>query len=402
MSSPLWLELDTPANDRPNSDPADDQLQHALRSIRRHLGMDVAFVSQFAHGQRTFRYVDSDSAFDGIAEGVSTQLDATYCNRVVKGEIAEMSGNADVGSLPPDPILTRALEIRSYLSVPIKLSDGSLYGTFCVASRTADQSLNVRDLNAVRAFADMAAAQIEQRQKSARARRNVARRIQAVLDSDDALTIVYQPIVDITRNDVVGFESLSRFSAEPYRTPDIWFAEAAEVALDAQLEVRAIEKALAGLSLARAGTYISVNASPIGVMRGDFDRVLRSVPGERIVLELTEHAVISDYTAVNRACDALRADGIRIAIDDAGSGYASFRHILALQPDFIKLDMTLTRGIDRDTSRQALTAAFVAFAANTSCEIIAEGIETETALAKIRELGVTKAQGYLFGAPAAL
>lgn len=402
MSSPLWLELDTPANDRPNSEPADDQLQHALRSIRRHLGMDVAFVSQFAHGQRTFRYVDSDSAFEGIAEGVSTQLDATYCNRVVNGEMAEMSGNADAGGLPPDPILTRALDIRSYLSVPIKLSDGSLYGTFCVASRTADQSLNARDLNAVRAFADMAAAQIEQRQRSARAKRSIAKRIQSVLDSDDALTIVYQPIVDITRNDIVGFESLSRFSAEPYRTPDIWFAEAAEVALDAQLEVRAIEKALTGLSLARAGTYISVNASPTGVMRGDFDRVLRTVPGERVVLELTEHAVINDYTAVRRACDALRADGIRIAIDDAGSGYASFRHILALQPDFIKLDMTLTRGIERDASRQALTAAFVAFAANTACEIIAEGIETETALAKIRELGVTKAQGYLFGVPAAL
>ena len=402
MPTAPWFELATPATAPPSSQAVtDDQLQHALRSIRRHLGMDVAFVSEFAHGERTFRYVDSDSTFEGVAAGASTPIEGTYCNRVVCGELPEMSGDADVSGIAPDPILTRALDIRSYLSVPVRLSDGSLYGTFCVASRTADKSLNARDLNAVRAFADMAAAQIEQRQKASRSRKDVELRIQSVLDSD-ALMIVYQPIVDVSNNDVVGYESLSRFAGEPYRTPDVWFAEAADVDLDGPLEVRAVEKALQGVTRARSGTYISVNASPAAVMRGDFDRVLRSVQCDRIVLELTEHAVITDYTEVRRACDALRADGIRIAIDDAGSGYASFRHILALQPDFIKLDMTLTRDIERDVNRQALTAAFVAFAANTGCEIIAEGIETETALAKIRELGVTKAQGYLFGAPGTL
>ena len=98
----------------------------------------------------------------------------------------------------------------------------------------------------------------------------------------------------------------------------------------------------------------------------------------------------------------LRERGIRLAIDDAGSGYASFRHILSLTPDFIKLDASLTHNIEADARRQALTAAFVGFASKTSSEIVAEGLETQAGLATPRELGVTRAQGYLLGKPGPL
>jgi EAL domain-containing protein (putative c-di-GMP-specific phosphodiesterase class I) len=96
----------------------------------------------------------------------------------------------------------------------------------------------------------------------------------------------------------------------------------------------------------------------------------------------------------------LRARGLRLAVDDAGAGYASFRHILRLRPDHIKLDMSLTRNIDTDKSKRALALALIEFARETGSELIAEGIETQGELATLRELGVMRGQGYLLGRPA--
>jgi EAL domain-containing protein (putative c-di-GMP-specific phosphodiesterase class I) len=90
---------------------------------------------------------------------------------------------------------------------------------------------------------------------------------------------------------------------------------------------------------------------------------------------------------------------LRIAVDDAGAGYASFRHILNLAPDLIKLDVFLTQNIHTDRARRALAAALIRFSEETGSKIIAEGVETTLQLKVLRELGVTKAQGYLLGRP---
>ncbi|MDQ3570948.1 MAG: EAL domain-containing protein, partial [Actinomycetota bacterium] len=97
-----------------------------------------------------------------------------------------------------------------------------------------------------------------------------------------------------------------------------------------------------------------------------------------------------------------RQRGLRVAVDDAGAGYASFRHILRLRPDIIKLDMALTRDIDRDPARRALAAALITFAENTGSTIVAEGVETAEELHALRQLGVTAAQGYYLGRPTPL
>lgn len=182
----------------------------------------------------------------------------------------------------------------------------------------------------------------------------------------------------------------------------MWFAEAAEAGLGATLEMAAIHKALRPLAGIPSDSYVSVNASPANIETGEFARALEGVSPQRVVLEITEHATIADYSVVLSACQELRARGIRLAIDDAGSGYASFRHILSLEPDFIKLDMSLTRDIDTDGRRQALIAAFVAFAEKTGSELIAEGIETTSELEALKALGVRKGQGYLLGRPGPL
>jgi len=116
---------------------------------------------------------------------------------------------------------------------------------------------------------------------------------------------------------------------------------------------------------------------------------------------MTEHAPVGDYEALNRALQPLRAGGVRVAVDDAGAGFASLRHILLLVPDIIKLDISLTRGIDTDRPRRALSCALVAFARETSTVIVAEGIETGAELRTLKEIGVSQGQGFLIAKPMA-
>jgi EAL domain-containing protein (putative c-di-GMP-specific phosphodiesterase class I) len=127
--------------------------------------------------------------------------------------------------------------------------------------------------------------------------------------------------------------------------------------------------------------------------------MLEGAPLKRIVLEITEHESVDDYAKLGAALAPLRERGLRVAVDDAGAGYASFRHILKLEPDVIKLDISITRDIDTQISRRALAAALIRFAEETGSRIVAEGVETEAELAVLRELRVNKAQGFLIGRP---
>ena len=129
---------------------------------------------------------------------------------------------------------------------------------------------------------------------------------------------------------------------------------------------------------------------------------LSRVAGSRIVLELTEHTRIDDYPALLEALDELRQHGVRIAVDDAGAGYAGLQQILGLRPDIIKLDVDLTRGIDTDPVRRALAACLVRFGEDTNSVIVAEGIETAAELETLRQLGVPWGQGYLLARPGPL
>lgn len=137
-------------------------------------------------------------------------------------------------------------------------------------------------------------------------------------------------------------------------------------------------------------------------MSGALERALQGAPLARLLLEVTEHSSIGDYGLLSEALAQLRKAGLRLAVDDAGSGYASFRHILKLRPDIIKLDQSLIRGIDHDPGSRALAAALITFARETGSCVIAEGVETEDELAALRVLGVGTAQGYLLGRPGSL
>ena len=221
----------------------------------------------------------------------------------------------------------------------------------------------------------------------------------ALSGQDDRLSIVYQPIVELLRGAVVGFEALSRFVSEPPRPPDEWFAEAAAAGLGVELELHALRAALGGLQRMPEGTYLSVNVSPPTAMsQGLFDVLEASACG-RIVLEVTEHVGVEDYAALSGCLERLRARGFRVAIDDAGAGYASLRHILNMRPDIIKLDVGLTRGIDTDPARQALALALVSFREEIGAVLVAEGIETQREVDTLVRLGLRHGQGYHLGRP---
>ena len=211
---------------------------------------------------------------------------------------------------------------------------------------------------------------------------------------------VFQPIVDLDHAVVVGFEALSRFSAEPLQGPDHWFACAGEVGLRVELELAAARAAVDRIADLGEGLFLSLNLSPAALPL--CIAIADQVEPGTLVVELTEHAAIEDYNVVGEHLDRLRTRGIRVAVDDAGAGFASMRHTLLLTPDFVKIDGSLIQGIDSDRNRRALAEGLIGFAEELGATVVAEGIETAAELQTLRELGVALGQGFFLCPPGPL
>jgi len=240
---------------------------------------------------------------------------------------------------------------------------------------------------------------LQTEQRDEKRRRRWHARIAAILAGGEGLSIAFQPIVSLRSGEVVALEALARFRSRPVHGPDVWFAQAAALGLGIELELLAIRAAIAHLPRIPADLSLAVNVSPDTVLSGRLGPTFETAPLGRIVLEITEHAHIADYAKLRDALADLRHSGVLVAIDDAGAGYASLRHILQLAPDSIKLDISLTRDIHTVRSQRALAAALVAFAGETGASIVAEGIETAEELITLRDLGVELGQGYYLGRP---
>jgi EAL domain-containing protein (putative c-di-GMP-specific phosphodiesterase class I)/DNA-binding NarL/FixJ family response regulator len=244
--------------------------------------------------------------------------------------------------------------------------------------------------------------QLQVRRRATERKRGSEMRIRSALEQEGALSMVFQPICTLGGGDPVGVEALARFRGPPVRGPERWFEEAETVGLRRELELAAIKAAVAELDRLPAGLYLSVNASPETLRSAALRKLLARTDGERIVVELTEHARIDDYKGVNGALARIRELGVRLAIDDAGAGFASLRHILRLAPEIIKLDRTLIDQIETDRSRQALAAGLISFASRIDATIIAEGIERSAEVEALLNLGVSYGQGFFFAKPAPL
>lgn len=211
--------------------------------------------------------------------------------------------------------------------------------------------------------------------------------------------VIHQPIIDVRTGAPFGAEALTRFTTDPARPPTVWFDEAEQVGLRPSLELATASTALDALDRLDPSLCMAINISPATVLSGRLGEVLLGADLERIVLEVTEHARVDDYGALQRGLAPWRRAGARVAVDDAGGGYASFAHVLNLSPDFIKLDVTLVRDIHADARRQALVRAISTFATELGVDLIAEGIETADELQVMVDLGTPLVQGFHLGRP---
>ncbi|WP_162787212.1 sensor domain-containing phosphodiesterase [Notoacmeibacter marinus] len=386
--------------DEQNIDP-DLIIRRSLKAVREHLGMEVAYLSEIVDGQSVFRAIDSGDTTIPVGENDSIPLDQVYCEHILKGRLPNLMPDVMLEPVAAAMPITAAMPINSHVSVPIYRTDGSVYGMFCCLSSRRNTSLNDRDLKIMQMFAELSSGQINEAITERQKRDEIVSRTQAAL-TDNGFHMVYQPILNLDAGVTAGFEALARFHSEPYRPPDIWFDEAESVGLGIELEIAAIKAALAALQQLPDEVYIAVNAAAETISSGKLADVLADYPAERIVVELTERAVAKSGEILLREIQNLRFKGVRLAIDDVGTGYSGLAQIVSLSPDIIKLDRSLVTEIDRHERRHSLASALVNFANQSKSVIVAEGIETENELKALKNVGIHLGQGWLLGRPATL
>jgi EAL domain-containing protein (putative c-di-GMP-specific phosphodiesterase class I) len=371
-----------------------------LTLAREALGMDVAWLSEYTGESQVLRALEGETAPFDIEEGSAFAWEGSYCARVIDGRlpatIPDARSNPRTARLP----ITERLGIGAYAGAPVRTLDGQLFGMLCCVGRGPHPALDESDARLLGALASALGEDLADEIKDGTDAETRRREVESAV-AGTGLVAVFQPIVSLASMRVVGVEALARFTAPPVR-PDAWFAYAEEFGRRTALELTSIRLALARLGELPDGVYLSINASPDTACSPELAAALAAVDAGRIVVEITEHSSVGDYDVLRRSLDGLRALGARVAVDDAGAGYASFRHILALRPDVVKLDRALVTGLDHDPVRESLVAALVTFAQRIGATTVAEGIETAGELDMLSRLGVPCGQGYHLARPAPL
>jgi len=223
--------------------------------------------------------------------------------------------------------------------------------------------------------------------------------IEALLAREGSIVPVFQPVLELATGRVAGYEALARMPEGPLRPPDEWFNQAHRAGLGPALEAAALRAALAVRGRPER-TFLAVNVSPGALLSPEVrDALPDDLDG--IVIELTEHELFSTASALDHELAELRARGARVALDDAGNGYAGLQQIIRVAPDILKLDRSLVDGVHDDAHRFALLDALISFASTTRAAVCAEGVETLDDLGVLAGLDVTYAQGWALAGPAA-
>lgn len=226
------------------------------------------------------------------------------------------------------------------------------------------------------------------------------RALARVLDDPEQPRLVFQPIVDLARGVIAGYEALSRFTGPPEAPPYRWFDEAERLGRSVDLELRAITRAIEARSTLPVNTFLTVNVTPTTLLHPAARQLLAGSSGlSRLVFEITEHAEVTDYEALRTAADWVREAGGLLAVDDAGAGYASLKHVLELRPNFVKLDRELITGVDTDPTKRSVVQMLGELTDRIDSWLIAEGVETPGELDALTELDVPLAQGWVLGRP---
>ncbi|TQN35694.1 EAL domain-containing protein (putative c-di-GMP-specific phosphodiesterase class I) [Blastococcus colisei] len=374
---------------------AEQQVADLLRTARKSLQMSVAFLSRLDGTTQHLEVVDSAIPLV-FRDGITQVQETSFCQAILDGKLPAVI--PDVRDFPEAMKLPTAKipRIRSYVSAPVRLSDGELYGTFCAFGLSSDKELAERDKALMDVLASAAAVIVEPGVRAEGRRSEIVDRLDPVIASGGP-TVVLQPIVELATGRRTGAEALSRFPREWGMAPDVVFDQAHGVGLGHRLELLALEGAARLLD--RVGGYVSMNVSPATLITEDCRKLLARLPLDRVLLELSEHDRVEDYDAIANVLGPLRADGLRLAIDDVGAGFSSLHHIVVTSPDVIKIDRSIVSGLHADPVLAKLVQSLVEFAHGCDIEVVAEGVETVDEDAALRSFGVDYGQGWHFGRP---
>jgi EAL domain-containing protein (putative c-di-GMP-specific phosphodiesterase class I) len=228
-----------------------------------------------------------------------------------------------------------------------------------------------------------------------------ARGLDLVLADPDRIGLAFQPIVDLARGALAGYESLARFRAEPQATPDLWFEAAEALGRGEELEAVVVARALRARSALPPNCFLSINIGPRAICSPPVRDVLdRHGDLAALVIEITEQSPVEDYAVLSDALATAREAGALVAVDDAGAGFASLRHVAELRPDFVKVDRALVANLDLEPVNAAIVEMLGVLAGRLDAWVIAEGVERDAELARLVDLGVPLAQGFGLARPA--
>jgi EAL domain-containing protein (putative c-di-GMP-specific phosphodiesterase class I) len=358
-------------------------------------GFDFVALGSFGAGGRFVPMAVSVAPDSTLAAGRPMPDDTSRYLRVRAGTgpwIESWHTNAEDGSYGVE-VIAPGIAAAAYAPIhgPTSLIGLLIMGTTssAAAGRIGDQ------LPALLSFAAIAGALLGPAQERHNEETAARIAIEAIIENG-AFDPVFQPVVELRSRRVVGYEALTRFPDG--RTPAETFAEAAILGIGTDLELACVRASLEAVVGLPDDPWIGLNVSPALLLETPELAAILATTRRQVVLEITERAAVDDYAHLHRAIAAL-GGAVRVAVDDAGAGYAGLQRILELRADLVKLDLVLVRGVDSDPARQALVAGMAHFARRTNARLLAEGVESEAEAEALHELGVELGQGYLFGRP---
>jgi len=221
-----------------------------------------------------------------------------------------------------------------------------------------------------------------------------------------SLFLEFQPVVDMGTSGVFGYEALVRGPANlGMRSPESLFRLARTAHLSGELLRACVDQTYLSLGGLPSSSNLFMNITPALLYDPQFTRTVSGdsgaeLPPTRVVVELAEWAAVRNFELVSEQFEHIRRLGVRLAIDDMGAGHSSLKHLIDLKPDFLKLDMSLIRDVDKDATKRAVIAGLMTFCRNTGAVLVAEGVEQAGERDALAELGVQLAQGFWFARPA--
>ena len=375
----------------------EETAQEVCREALRLEGIDVAVIRL---------YGEDNSVVPVAVEGLGSRAAILAGHPLTPVHAARVRARAQDGSWErswdqidnPYQQALRDLGIHRTVNAALRWHD-AIIGDLGLGTCSLDSAVPLPDrLSTVEEFAVVASALLGPA-KSERDHADALRSTIRCIVETRSFHPVFQPIVDLKSRELVGYEALTRFDSG--QRPDLCFADAWSVGLGPELELACLGAAVDAARDLRSGAFLDLNASPRLLDHAGPLRDVLCLADRPLVLEITEHETVEDY---DRLRDAIRTVGrdVRVAVDDAGAGVANFGHIIELQPDFVKLDVSLVRNVNANLGRQAMVVGMRHFSRTVGCRLIAEGVETSEEAKTLTSLGVEFGQGYLFGRPEAI